>query len=384
MYIGYNYLVPKIKVLRAVDYTVIYRACLFNKPRRLNYSGIGLCVFFVFVTSLFLFGRADIGECSIYYDEDPDKLLHKIVLPMTVGEQAQIVFPDGRAVEIGRILAVPTGSRYPGFTASKYGLGGQIIAAAVNAHHIQVSVEDGAGRTMSIIPARTYVAASGQGSSFVVEGEGGTGIWGEYSPYVGSPIYIINGAGMPVRFNTMQVFKFARAVEIRVYAPEDAPEFLEIENRPGGRIWYRDSRGDHEFGVVESAVSGTGRFEGSVYQSRGMIRANHPGVICISTCERGKIGGFQIVPRSHTFSKELQKTRNMSQYIVVRGPGFEDLTGEQPFFRGAVRPGDWALEGSMAGRVLCFVDGEWEQMPNLEGLTEKTLGQVESFRIYLR
>ena len=342
----------------------------------------------LFVTALLVgglsFAQISAGGVYEYEGESEERLLHKIVLPTTVGEQAQIVFPDGRTIEVGKILAVPTTSRHPGFTASKYGLGGQIIASAVNAHHIQISVEDEAGRTMSIIPMRTYVAASGEGSSFVVEGEGGTGIWGQYAPYVSSPVYIINPAGVPVRFDNMQLFKFARALEIRVYAPEDDIEFLEVENRPDGRIWYRDARGDHDFGVVEHGVSGTGRFEGSVYQTRGAIRANHPGVLCISTSEHGKIGGFQIVPRSHTFSKELQKTRNMSQYIVVRGPDFEDLTGLYPFFRGAVRPADWSVPAFMAGRVLCLIEGEWRQMPNLEGLTEKTLGHVEAFRIHLR
>ena len=327
---------------------------------------------------------AHISESGVYEAENEERLLHKIVLPTTVGEQAQIVFPDGRTIEVGKILAVPTTSRHPGFTASKYGLGGQVIASAVNAHHIQISVEDEAGRTMSIIPMRTYVAASGEGSSFVVEGEGGTGIWGQYAPFVSSPVYIINRAGIPVLFNAMHLFQFAEALEIRVYAPEEDIEFLEVENRPGGRIWYRDAKGDHDFGVVEHGVSGTGRFEGSVYQTRGAIRANHPGVICISTSELGKIGGFQIVPRSHTFSKELQKTRNMSQYIIVRGPEFEDLTGLPPFFRGAVRPADWNVPAFMAGRVLCLIEGEWRQMPNLEGLTEKTLGHVEAFRIHLR
>ena len=343
-----------------------------------------LATLFVLLLSAGLFFAVGTSEGSIYKEESPDRLLHKIMLPMTVGAQAQIVFPDGKAIDVGRVLAVPTTSRHPGFTASKYGLGGQIIATAVNAHHIQISVEDGAGRTMSIIPMRTYVAASGEGSSFVVEGEGGTGIWGRYAPYVSSPVYIINKAGMPVLFNNMHVFQFAEALEIRVYAPEDDVEFLEVENRPGGRVWYRDAKGDHDFGIVESAVSATGRFEGSVYQTRGAIRANHPGVICISTSELGKIGGFQIVPRSHTFSKELQKTRNMTQYIIVRGPEFEDLTGEPPFFRGALRPADWDVPASMASKVLCLIDGEWRQMPNIEGLTENTLGHVQAFRIHLR
>lgn len=329
------------------------------------------------------FFSSDASATSIYLEEDPERLLYTIHLPMVVGEQAKILFPDGRTIDVGRVHAVPEHSKYPGFTASKYGIGGQIIATAVNTHHIQISVDDGAGRTMSIVPFRTYVAASGNGSSFVIGGEGGMGIWGEYAPYVGSPVYIINKAGMPVLFNNNYLFQYAVAMEVRVYAPTGDIEYLEVENVPLGRAWYRDAQGDHQFAVVESGVSGTGRFEGSLYQGRGLVRANHPGVLCVSTSERGKIGGFQIVPLMHTFSKELQKTRNMSQYIVLRGIEFEDLTGQFPFFRGTVRPGDESVSGGMTGRVMCKIDGEWLQMPDVEGLTEHTLGHVEAFRIYL-
>ncbi len=331
-----------------------------------------------------LFGFAAPLAASIYRSEDPERLMFKIYLPLEVGAQAKILFPDGREEEIGRVLASPKGGKHPGFTASKYGIGGQIIATAANTHHIQISVEDGAGRTMSIIPMRTYVAASGSDSSFVIEGEGGIGLWGRYAPHVGSPVYIINKIGVPILFENEQLFKFATAVEIRVYEPEGAPEFLEVENRPQGRIWYRDETGDHDFGIVEQSVSATGRFEGTVYEGRGMVRANHPGVICISTSERGRVGGFQIVPRSHTFSQELQKTRRMTQYIVVRGMEFEDLTGEWPFFRGVVRPGDESVPGYTTGLVLCLIDGEWQEMPDISGLTENTLGHVEAFRIHLR
>lgn len=325
------------------------------------------------------------ADATMYRDESPERLMHKIYLPMEVGAQAKIIFPDGSEREIGKILAFPDHGRYPGFTASKYGIGAQVIASAANTHHIQISVEDGAGRTMSVVPARTYVAASGgKSSSFVVEGEGGLGLWGEYSPYVGSPVYIINKAGMPVLFENEQLFKFATALEIRVYRPENEIEYLEIENFAQGRAWYRDQSGDHDFAVVEHGVSATGRFEGSVYEGRGMIRANHPGVICVSTSERGRVGGFQIVPRSHTFAKEMQKTRNMSQYIVLRGLEFEDLTGQSPFFRGHVRPCDEGAPDSNAGRVVCKIEGEWGEMPDVPGLTEKTLGHIEAFRIYLR
>jgi hypothetical protein len=336
------------------------------------------------VAALSLVTALPVLEASIYNVEDPQKLMFTIHLPMAVGEQAKVIFPNGGELEMGKIRAIPTKSRHPGFTASKYGLGGQIIASAANAHHIQISVEDGAGRTMSLIPSQTFAVAPGYGTSFIVEGVGGSGLWGQYAPYVSSPVYIINKAGMAVLFNSIQLFQFATAVEIRVYRPYEDIEYLDIENREGGKALYHDANGDHDFAVVERGVTGTGRFEGTLYQGLGRVRANHPGVICISTCRKSEIGGFQIVPLSHTYSKELQKTRNMSQYIVLRGLDFEDLTGQPPFFRGWVRPGDVDVDDSRTGWVVGRINGDWQELPDVSGLTESTLTRVEAFRIYLR
>jgi hypothetical protein len=323
------------------------------------------------------------AESAIYNVEDPERLMFKINVPMTIGEQASVIFPDGSSKEMGRVLAVPVKSRHPGFTASKYGIGGQIIATAANAHHIQISVEDGTGRTMSLIPSQTFANAPGYGTSFVVEGVGGSGLWGEYSPFVGSPAYIINKVGIPVLFNNLQLFQYATALEIRVYKPDRAIEYFEIENKRGGRAWYHDAEGDHQFAIVESGVGGTGRFEGSLFQGRGFVRANHPGVICVSTCQKREIGGFQIVPLSHTFSSEMQKTRRMTQYIVLRGVDFEEIAGQAPFFKGWLRPGDTDAFDSKTGWVTCMINGQWQELPNISGLTEHTLENVEAFRIYL-
>jgi hypothetical protein len=322
-------------------------------------------------------------ESAVYNVEDPSRLMFTIHVPMTTGEQAKVIFPDGRSEDMGRVMAVPTKSRHPSFTASKYGIGGQVIATAANAHHIQISVEEGTGRTMSLIPSQTFANAPGAGASFIVEGVGGTGLWGKYAPFVGSPVYIINKVGVPVYFNNLQLFQFATALEIRVYSPEYEIEYFEIENAAGGRAWYRDAKGDHQFATVESGVGGTGRFEGTFFQGLGKVRANHPGVICISTSPKREVGGFQIVPLSHTYSSEMQKTRRMSQYIVLRGVNFEDLTGQSPFFKGWVRPGDSEDLDSKSGWVSCKIDGEWQELPSISGLTEHTLENIEAFRIYL-
>jgi hypothetical protein len=357
---------------------------LFFLPRSLKIIPISAClpVCLAAVLSI-LIPLMKPAEASIYLEENPDLLMFTIHVPMDIGEQAKVIFPDGKSLDMGKVRAVPIKSRHPGFTASKYGIGGQVIASAANAHHLQISVDDGSGRTMSVIPSETFVAASGMNTSFVVEGVGGTGLWGQYAPFVGSPIYIINQVGIPVLFNNISLFQYATALEIRVYKPKEEIDYIEIENHEGGLAWYHNGSGDHPFAVVESGVTGTGRFAGTLYQGAGRVRANHPGVICVSTTNRRDIGGFQIVPLSHTYSKELQKTRRMSQYIVLRGTDFEDLTGQPPFFRGNIRPGDAEAPNYPVGTVKCKRDGKWGDMPVISGLTESTLKDVEAFRIYL-
>jgi hypothetical protein len=73
----------------------------------------------------------------------------------------------------------------------------------------------------------------------------------------------------------------------------------------------------------------------------------------------------------------------MSQYIVLRGIEFEDLTGRPPFFRGSIRPGDTDAADSREGWVVGRVNGEWQELPDISGLTEDSLAGIEAFRIYL-
>ena len=317
--------------------------------------------------------------------EEQGQKLFTIRLPLTVGEQVLVIAPDGGQLEMGKMRVLPMKSKYPGFTASRYGEGAQVIASASNAHHIQLSVENGKGRTISVLPTETYVATSGMGSSFIIEGAGGFGLWGEFAPFVGSPVFIVYSNKNRVPFTDAAMLSEGEAVEIDVYAPRESVDYIEIENREGGSAWYRDAAGkDHPFATVESEVRGTGRFSGTLYQGQSMVRANHPGVICISTTPRGDIGGFQIIPLTHTYSKEMQSARHMGQYLVLRGIDFEDLTGRFPFFRGGVRPGDERNTTSNVGKVLCKIKGNWYPLPLMSEWTEESLTHIEAIRIFLR
>ncbi len=331
--------------------------------------------------------RAD-AQAPVGADMPRGSLSYTIFVPNQPGEMVLVRYPDGRVEEHGRVRVVPQKTKYPGFTASAYGGAGQVVASAANAHHILVSKEakeeGGKTRTISLFPTATFVAASGLGSSFVVEGVGGVGLWGRLAPYVGSEVFIINPAGVRVPLTHSSLLAHMKALEIDVYAPLPAVQFLQVENKVGGRAWYQDFEGNvRTFAVVEKPVTGTGRFAGTLYQGASMVRANHLGVLCVSTCDQGEIGGFQIVPVTHTYSKEMQKFRTRGQWLVLRGEQFEDLTGRFPFFWGAVRPGDRTAPNSKSGRVEALVKGHWQPLPKLKEVTEGTLANVEAFRITL-
>lgn len=85
---------------------------------------------------------------------------------------------------------------------------------------------------------------------------------------------------------------------------------------------------------------GCGRFTGTQYADLGRIRANHPGVIDISTAPMGVIGGFQIIPRDHSMSPEMTNARLLTQWMVV-GPLYaldESWEGSEPLFNDYLYP----------------------------------------------
>jgi hypothetical protein len=98
------------------------------------------------------------------------------------------------------------------------------------------------------------------------------------------------------------------------------PEGVEFENRFGGISWVKEIGLDaYPIGQVLKPVVGCGRFLGTQYAGTGRIRANHPGVIDISTCPEGVTGGFQIIPRDHSMSPEMTNARAKTQWMVI-GP----------------------------------------------------------------
>jgi hypothetical protein len=164
-------------------------------------------------------------------------------------------------------------------------------------------------------------------------------------------------------------------IMIVVLNPEPYPISIEFENREGGAISMRYADGTRELlGYVVRPVRGVGRFEGVLYAGIGRIRANHAGVVDISTSPVGSLGAFQIIPAGHSLSPEMHLAWERTQWMIV-GPLRESSAlwdGLMPVFYQHIRPDylpgdlhaeDW--ESRLLARFLVDVetgDG-WRPMP---------------------
>lgn len=293
------------------------------------------------------------------------------------------------SVIIGTVLAIPDTTRWPSFTASAWGEEGTVVATAVNAIHILLSVEKGKGRTLSILPAETVAPAAGPGASIITDMKAGRSLFGAWAPAVGSAVTVRSadgraesGAHRPLLGETLRISM----------VPVENPYFLEIENRPGGRVtaWYES--GPRLIARIIRPVAGVGRFEGTIFQERGRIRANHPGVIDISTSPEGLVGGFQIMPLEHASSSEMQGAWKMTQWMIVApAPGGHTLKGTRPMFSGGLLPGPgrgeylWDLWATYGRRPLALVrisGGAWTGMPEVSGRQDHALEEVTHLRLY--
>ncbi len=270
-----------------------------------------------------------------------------------------------------------------GYTASKWAEDSSVAATAVNGIHIRVADNpaNDKGIVFSIIPgADTIGAAEGHSSASIhTDTPGGAGIFGGYGPYVNSPVFI-ETAGQLVRLPADYVPAEGDIIQIIRLEPDKCPLYCVFENKFGGTITieYEDEPA-RLIGQVLRPVVGIGRFEGTVYAAPGRLRANHCGVIDISTSPIGKVGGLQIVPREHAGSAEVPYIRENTQWMVVgpadvRDPSWE---GIPPLFAGYLLPSyrpdditgghsDWMKR--TLSRLMVQVrynDGEWENMPRV-------------------
>jgi hypothetical protein len=285
---------------------------------------------------------------------------------------------------LGRVLRYTTQVNRKGYTASKWVPPGHVAATAVNAIHVNVGLneQDDRGIIFSILP-RQFLAPPTQYRSFLspdssiyTDIPAGEGIFGGgYAPFVGNPLYLKNADGEFVPIAAAYVPQQGDEIVIVVLKPDRYPLSIEFENQEGGAISMRYADGTQELlGYVIRPVRGVGRFEGALYTGIGRIRANHAGVVDISTSPLGSLGAFQIIPVGHSLSPEMHLAWERTQWMIV-GPLNESSAlwdGLMPVFYQHIRPdylpgdlyaADW--ESRLLERFLVDVetgDG-WRPMP---------------------
>lgn len=267
------------------------------------------------------------------------------------------------------------------YTASMWAKDSAVAATAVNAIHIKIAnnPESGRGMVFSIVPGTETVGAAVASSSIHTDMAGGTGIFGGYGPLVNSPVYLETGRELTA-LKPDYVPADGDIIQIVRLEPDKQPLYCTFENKFGGRILIEyPNEPPRLIGQVLRPVVGIGRFEGTLYAAPGRLRANHCGVIDISTSPIGKIGGFQIVPREHAGSSEVRYIREHTQWMVVgpadvRDPSWEGIA---PLFAGYLLPSyrpdditgghdDWMCRTLSRLMVqVRYQDGPWENMPRI-------------------
>ena len=227
----------------------------------------------------------------------------------------------------------------------------------------------------------------------MLDAKAGESVFGAWAPAVGSRVSVRGADGAEAPLAADNLPKAGDTLVIEVFEDPSLPYMVDIENRPGGRVvaWYSD--GYKILGRVLVALGGTGRFEGTLFQRVGAIRANHSGVIDVSTTPRGTTGGFQIVPWDHALaSKEMQGVWSMTQWLVV-GPadGKSKLGGTPPLFKHGLVSGPaggekmWDMWSSYGRRSLVlarYENGGWERLHESAGRNDNSLRGITELRIY--
>lgn len=266
------------------------------------------------------------------------------------------------------------------FTASDWGYVGAVAATAVNAIHVKVAQPGKHARIFSILPEelsgpkRFQTSYKDNASSIFVDIPGGTSLFsGRWGVRVGDPVLLLeNGEWVVWPENRFPVI--GDSIVLVARAMPDPEWYIDIENVKGGAVTFVTANGTpmHIAKVIQP-ITGSGRFLGTIFQEVGRVRANHPGVIDISTSPMGEQGGIQIIPYGHSKSPNLAYVHSTPVYLIVApvaksGP----LEGQSPLFMGYIRPGDV---------VQARIAGKWQDFPSAIGRDFSALRHVEAMRI---
>jgi hypothetical protein len=363
-------------------------------------------------------------------NDAPQQRLFDVEIENRPGGAVLARFPDGSERRIGSVRRAAAAARpvVGGFHAACYVRPGIVCATAVNALHIKagpVAAYD--PRRPTANPAVNFNLAPAESPPGAVDLSpddlppilpapfgpratdatvhtdvpGGTGIFGgAYAPFTGTPVDMDAGAGwvpLEVWARPDPERPMARRIRMRVLEAVRRPVAIELENRAGGLVrLHHAGAAPRVVAVVLKRVRGTGNFAGAELAGVGELRANHPGVICLSTAPRGKLGGLQIIPANHARYMGYPWGASSHQWMVVASVasagaatmpghthGYLDVHGElnfrpphegiAPLFASYLRPS--AGSGRLALRVRRTGEVEFRACPEIVGRTEPGIGQ---------
>jgi hypothetical protein len=316
-------------------------------------------------------GKTTIPDPVLEENHPTLELQHRIYVENFDNGVISRVDNAGNHTVIGHVTA-PATTTYQasdGFWAAHYskasdGTHGNVTAIGVNALHIRVGPEEvydpevaQSGKDNVWVPQLISILPSEEGSGSGRIGTdipGGSALFGGWtSVYVGSPVRYYTSAGewRPIEefYRTNGYNTAPKRLLIEVYQPSTAQgkvSYITFENKVGGTVRLEYPNGySKDIATVLQRVEGHGRFAGSEYAEVGRVRANHGGVLDLSTSPKvGKItsiderGGFQIIPPNH--AKYLAHFLNSSyigraQWMIV-GPlnSTPDLLDDPIYFDG--------------------------------------------------
>ncbi len=294
---------------------------------------------------------------------------------------------------IGRVIKPAEIGVSDGYRATKWGVPGSAVGVSSNALHILVKKSENSEKTsiLTLAPKESEtnenIYLRDMTGAIQTDISGGLGIFGELSPKVGNKVFVSRKNNTPQLIS--QDYTPQLGDEWIIKGSRRTREYKQIwfENRYDGRVVGMNSRGQKRIlARVLRPVMGTGRFEGSQYMPGSRVRANHPGVICISTTPKDENdrknaletrGGFQIIPSVHAMDEEMIKdTLTRTQWMVVGPLNIKDksLEGQYPLFSGLFTPG---MKVQMR-----IDDGEWEDLPEITGKVEDAFTPSGLIRYY--
>ena len=316
---------------------------------------------------------------------------------------------------LGQVLVPATAVRADRFAAARWGQPGTVVAAAVNAVHLAVGLDVARQRmaTFSLAPRQEALPVPPESirahdpSVLLTDLPAGRGLFGgRFAPFVGSPVFFQRMAdtagpsapaaapsGRPGTWIPLPSDYTPTAGDRLVLVVAGPPRKLAalvIENRFGGAVTaeYADGGMDTVARVVKPVV-GVGGFPGSAFAGVGMVRANHPGVLEISTSPFGQTGAFQIVPQEHADTPTLAYARAGPSWLVVRAiPKGDRIAGTPPLFAETIRPwSGYPEEAPGPGQVercLCrsAADQPWQPLSARQGFpAEEALRGIAWLRL---